>query len=65
MNLIFCHPCKGFRILESGKFHLWNPKSWALESGIYLKESGIPQTIGIQNPSSTDKNWNLKQVSAY
>ena len=27
-----------------------------LESGIQLKESGIPRTIKIQNPSSTDKN---------
>ena len=23
-----------------------------------LKESGIPLTIGVQNPSSTDKDWN-------
>ena len=30
-------------------------ESWALESGIQLKESGIPLTLGIQNPSSTDK----------
>ena len=29
-----------------------------MESGIQPKESGIPQTIEIQNPSSTDKNWN-------
>ena len=28
------------------------------ESRIHLKESGIPLTIGIQNPSSTDKYWN-------
>ena len=28
-----------------------------MESGIQLKESGIPLTIGIQNSSSTDKNW--------
>ena len=35
-----------------------NPKTWALESGIQPKESGIPLTIEIQNPSSTDKNWN-------
>ena len=28
----------------------WNPESSALESGIHLKESGIPLTIGIQNP---------------
>ena len=36
-------------------FSLWNPESWALESGIQLKESGIPLMIGIQNPSSIDK----------
>ena len=35
-----------------------NLESWVLESGIQLKESGIPLTIGIQNPSSTDKYWN-------
>ena len=29
-----------------------------VESGIQLKEFGIPQTIGIQNPGSTDKYWN-------
>ena len=34
-----------------GKFCLWNPESWGLESGILL-------TIGIQNPSSTDKYGN-------
>ena len=27
-------------------------------SGVKLKESGIPLTIGIQHPSSTDKYWN-------
>ena len=31
---------------------LWNLESWALESGIQLKESGIPLTIGIWNPYS-------------
>ena len=31
---------------------LWSQKSWALESGIQLKESAIPLTIGIWNPSS-------------
>ena len=36
-----------------GKFWLWNPESWALESGIQLKESGILLTIVIQNPRST------------
>ena len=35
-------------------FCLWNPKSWALESGIQLKESGIPLRIGIRYPTSTD-----------
>ena len=29
-----------------------------LESRIQLKESGIPQSIGIQSPSSTDRDWN-------
>ena len=37
---------------------MWNLKSWALESWIQLKESGILLTIGIQNLSSTDKYWN-------
>ena len=45
-------------ILESGKNCLWNAESWALESGIQLKESGISLTIGIQDHSSTDKDWN-------
>ena len=39
-------------IIESWKNVLWSPQSWALESGIQLKESGI------QNPSSTDEDWN-------
>ena len=45
--------------LESITFLLWNPESWALESGIQLKESGIPVTFGIRNPSSTSKIRNL------
>ena len=40
-------------IRNQGKFWLWNPESWALESGIQLKESGILLTIVIQNPRST------------
>ena len=47
-------PMKGTGILEFGKFCLWNPESY----GIQLKESGIPLKIGIQDPSSTDKDWN-------
>ena len=45
-------------IRNLGKFCLWNPKSWALESRIQLRESGIPLTIGIQKPSSTEKDSN-------
>ena len=40
---------------NAGKICLWNPESWTLESGIQL---GILLRIGIQNPSSTDKDWN-------
>ena len=40
------------------KFCLWDLESRAVESEIQLKESGIPLTIGIQNPSSTVKDWN-------
>ena len=45
-------------IRNPGKFGLWNPESWALEYDIQLMESGIPVTIVIQIPSSTDKEWN-------
>ena len=37
-------PINGIRIPESGKF--------------LLMESGIPLTIGIQNPSYNDNDWN-------
>ena len=30
----------------------------AMECGIQVEESGIPLTIGIQNPRSTNKDWN-------
>ena len=43
---------------ESGKFCLWNLESWALESGIQLKECGISQTVGNQFPSSTERMKN-------
>ena len=52
-------PCK--RIREPWNFCLWNPeyeKLLLVESRIWLKESGIPLTIEIQSPSSTDKDWN-------
>ena len=45
-------------IWNRGKFCLWSPESWALESAKQLKESGIPLTIAIRNPSSTNKeSW--------
>ena len=43
-----------------GNLCLWNPESWALESGIQLKESGIPLTIEIRNQSSTDKESGIQ-----
>ena len=58
-------PSKGFQIPESGKFWLVESEIQQIivvESGIlgfgirniHLKESGIPLTIGIRNPSSSD-----------
>ena len=41
-NFFLCNP-------ESKKFKSWNQESWALESRIKLKESGIPLPIGIWN----------------
>ena len=41
-----------------GNFCLLNSKSWALESGIQLKESRILLKTGIQNPNFTNKDWN-------
>ena len=46
----------GFR--NQGNFCMWNPESWALESGIQLKESIISLTIAIPFPSSTNKDRN-------
>ena len=50
---------------ESGKFLfvesririfcMRNLETWGLESGIQFKEYGIPLTIKVRNPSSTDK----------
>ena len=38
-------------------------QSWALESGIQFKESGIPLTIRIQNPSSIEKKKKKTGIS--
>ena len=46
-------------IWKHRKFFFWPPESWALESEIQLKESGIPLTIEIQNPTFTDKDWRI------
>ena len=54
---------------ESGKFLLVEFEEFlALESGIQLKESGIPLTNGIQNPNSTNikseaSSWNLESLA--
>ena len=45
----------------SGK-GIWNPGFWNPEYSSD-KESGIPRTIGIQNPSSTDKDWNPESTA--
>ena len=42
-----------FRIWNLGNFCFWNSESRAWKCGTQLHESGIPLTIGIQNPSST------------
>ena len=72
-------PCEEIRIPESRKLlpvesgiqkcFLVNLESWlSVESEIQLNESGIPLTIGIRNPSSTDKNpesspWSPESVA--
>ena len=48
--------CKGIRIPESGKCML--VESGILGFGTRVTAQGIPLTIGIQNPSSTEKDWN-------
>ena len=61
---------KEIQVPESGKLLLVEPGSWEMflcgiqnpwplgESTIPLKESGIPQTITIRNPISTDEDRN-------
>ena len=53
INNAYIGLCRGFR------------KPWALESGIQLKESRIRLTIGIQNPSSTDKTNRTDRSTHY
>ena len=46
------------RIRNLRKFFLWNQESWVFGIRIQTKESGIPLTIWIHNPSSSVKDWN-------
>ena len=47
------------------KFLLVESGTWAFESGIQLKESGIPMTIAIRNPSSSkDKESGIHGVES-
>ena len=55
-------------IREIFAYTIRNPESCALESGIQFKESRNPLTIGIRNPSSSDKEsefstWNQESTS--
>ena len=49
---------------ESSKVLLWNQEFWGLESGVQLKESGIPLTIGIRNPSSTHRKSGIHYLES-
>ena len=49
-------------IENPGNVCFWNPESCALESGIQLKESGIPLTIRIWKPRSTDKESGIQYL---
>ena len=56
-----------FEIREISACGIWNPDF--VESVIQLKDEGIPLTMPIQNPSSTDKKnlesstWNPESTS--
>ena len=50
----------GFR--NQRNFCLWNMDSWASESGIQFKGSGIALTIGIRNPRSADIESGIHSV---
>ena len=54
------HPCydtfSTIQYRSQCKTCKWNPKFWAFESRIKLKESGILLTFGIRNLSSTGKD---------
>ena len=51
-------------ILNPGKFCLWNPEPWTLKSRKQVKESRIPVTIGIRDPSFTDKESGIQYLES-
>ena len=67
-------PCKGIQIPKSEKFfafgfrdpekfRLSNQESWALESGIQLKESGIPLTTKFRWQRLESSTWNPESTA--
>ena len=54
--------CSSCGIRNPGKYCYWNPKCWALESEIQVKESGVPVTIGIQNPRLESSTLNREST---
>ena len=52
----------GIQLEESG-IKLYTFRIQLKESGIQLKEFGIPLTIGIQNSSCTEEDWNLESTT--
>ena len=52
----------GFRNAANLYHGIRNPESWYLESGILLKESWIPLTTGIRNPSFTVKESGIQYL---
>ena len=49
-------------ISEIRNFCLWNPQSWALQSGMQLKESGIPLTTRNPNASSNTEILGAERI---
>ena len=72
MDIVPCKRKSGFRNpinfcswnLGSGIFLLVKYGILSLESGVDPKESGIPLTIGIRNPSSTDEESGIQALES-
>lgn len=52
------------KVPEPKKILRVESESWALDSGIQLKESWIPLTIGIRNPISTEKESLIQDLES-